>query len=452
MNRKLRGLFYTVPGLVLGLVGASSCDKVAKAIPGAEDICGPCGTIATGDVGISGDARLDGFFSAVGTLSGAANQIKADFDGNIAALCALYKIDVSGGIDATVVGKLTAAIDAEVKATASGGIKIDYQPPQCSANISIAVDAQAKCEAKAGCDVKANPGSVSVECKGECSGGCTGKCTGSAQCVAKAPSITCSGKCEGSCQLDVAAACQGTCHGTCDGKCDGTCSGGTQDATGKCSGTCDGKCDTTCKGSCELSGQASCTGKCTGSCVTDSGGAACSADAECHGSCDAQCSGSCTGEATPPSASASCDASADCQASAKAQGSASLECTPPTLNIGYNINASVSADAQATFVGHMAEVKARGAAIVQGASRLKLLIQGDASANIPSPLEGIKASMSGFVSVDSFAKFNIPAGKIVCVLPAFAEAGKALADVATNLGGTITAQAKFVGYITTGTP
>ncbi|HVU02000.1 MAG TPA: hypothetical protein VHE30_09620 [Polyangiaceae bacterium] len=452
MNRKVRGLFYTIPGLVLGVVGASSCDKVAKAIPGPEDLCGPCGTIATGDFSVSGDARLDGFFQAVGTLNNAANAIKADFDANITALAGLYNIDVSGGIDATVVGKLTQAIDAEVTASATGGIKIDYQPPQCSANISVAVDAQAKCEAKAGCDVQANPGSVSVECKGECSGGCDAECTGSATCVAKAPSVTCSGKCEGSCQLDAAAKCEGTCHGTCDGKCDGTCSGGTQDANGKCSGTCDGKCDTTCKGSCELSAAATCSGKCTGTCAVDSGGAKCDANAECHGSCSGKCSGGCTGEATPPSASASCDASADCQASAKAQGSASLDCTPPQLAISYNINASVSADAQATFVAHMGEVKARGAAIVQGASRLKLLIQGDASLGIPSPLEGIKASLSGFASADAIGKFDIPAGRLVCVVPAFVEAGKDIAAVATNVGGTITAQAKFVAYITTGKP
>ena len=49
----------------------------------------------------------------------------------------------------------------------------------------------------------------------------------------------------------------------------------------------------------------------------------------------------------------------------------------------------------------------------------------------------------------SFLKtFNIPAGRLPCVVPAFVAAGKALADVSSGIGGTVTAQAKFVAYIT----
>jgi hypothetical protein len=443
MNRKLRGLFFAIPGILVGVVGSASCNKVADALAGASDaLCGPCGTIATGDVSISGDARLDGFFAAVGTLNDAVTSIQGDFNANITALCALYNIDVSAGITGAVVDQLTAAIDADVKANASGGLKIDYQPPQCTANVNVAVKAEANCEAKANCDVQANPGSVSVECKGECSGGCDAECTGSAQCVAKAPSVVCSGSCSGSCEMDGTAACTGTCHGTCSGKCDGSCSA--TDATGKCTGTCDGKCDAQCKGSCELSGSAKCTGKCTGTCATDSGGAKCAADAECHGSCSGKCSGGCTGQATPPSASAKCDASADCQASASAQGSASLDCTPPSLKIDFSVNAGVSADAQATFIAHMGEVKARGAAIIQGASKLKLLVQGDATLGIKSPVDAIKASISGFASVDGLAKFKIPAARLTCAVTAFGDAASALTGVATKLGDTITAQGKFV--------
>lgn len=448
MNRKLSGWKYlTVPALIAGGLASSGCDKAAEA---AAEACGPCGSIATGDFSVSGDARLDGFFQAVGTLSNATATIKGDFDANIGALAAMYNIDVSAGITDAIVTDLIGKIDAEVSANVTGGLKVQYQPPECKASISVAVQAQAQCEAKAGCDVQVQPGEVAVTCEGQCSGTCDAECSGTATCAVEAPNVACSGSCEGSCQLTAAAACTGTCHGTCSGKCDGNCSA--TDAQGNCTGHCDGKCDANCQGSCEVSGGASCSGTCQGKCVTSSGGAKCDAKAECRGECKGSCTGSCTGKATPPSASADCKASADCQASASAQGSASLECTPPSLNVGFQLNAQTTANAsaQATFVAHMAEIKARGAAIVQGATRLKLLLNGDASLNIPSPLTQIQGQLEGFFNADAIAKFDIPPARLPCVVPAFKAAGDALIKVGSDLGGTISAQAKFVGYITTG--
>jgi hypothetical protein len=98
----------------------------------------------------------------------------------------------------------------------------------------------------------------------------------------------------------------------------------------------------------------------------------------------------------------------------------------------------------------MTEIKARGAAIVQGATRLKLLLNGDASLNIPSPLTQIQGQLEGFANVDAIGKFDIPPARLPCVVPAFQAAGEALVKVGTDLGGTLTAQAKFVAYITTG--
>jgi hypothetical protein len=98
----------------------------------------------------------------------------------------------------------------------------------------------------------------------------------------------------------------------------------------------------------------------------------------------------------------------------------------------------------------MGEIKARGAAIVQGARRLEILIKGDTTLNIPSPLAEIKAQVAGFVSVDAFADIDVPPARLPCVLPAFEEAGKALVAVGTELAGTVEAQATFVAYITTG--
>src|SRR5689334_15675101 len=121
MNRKLRNLTYTVPGILIGAVAATNCNKVAQGIPGADDICGPCGDITKGDVGISGDARLDGFFNALGTLNASTTAIKADFDANVSALASIYGVDASGGVTAAIVDQVIGKIKADVSANASGG-------------------------------------------------------------------------------------------------------------------------------------------------------------------------------------------------------------------------------------------------------------------------------------------------------------------------------------------
>ena len=443
MNRKLRGLFYTIPGVLLGAAGATSCDKLAEAVPGVGDVCGPCGTVASGDLSISGDAKLDGFFAAVGSLQNATASIQGDFEGNIMALADVYGVG-QAKFDATLVDKVIGAVKADVAANVQGGLTVNYKPPQCSADVNVSVQAQAQCEVKGGCDAKVTPGSVSVKCEGTCSGKCSGGCTGSASCVVKAPTVNCEGTCEGTCEMSAAANCTGTCHGTCSGTCSAT------DANGQCQGTCTGG---TCQGSCELKAAAKCTGTCHGSCTVEQGSAQCTAEAECNGSCDAECSGGCQGSVTPPSASASCDASAKCNAQASAQANASLKCTPPSLDLSYGFQANVNAAGQANFVARLGEFKARGAAIVQGAARLTALVDGKIDGKVvinPSPLASLKASLQGFASADAIADFNIPAGRLICVVPAFTAAVSGLGEVATGVAGTISAQAKFVSYATTG--
>ncbi len=429
-------------GLFAGLAvtAVQGCD--------ADDICGPCGTIANGSLSISGSAKLDGFFNATATLTGATARIRGEFDANIRALAEVYgMVDADATIDAAFVTDLVTMIKADISGSVDGGLKINYKAPSCQANVSVAVDAQAKCEASAECDVKVDPGKVEVECAGTCEGGCSGKCEGALSCAVKGPSIECDGSCEGACELNAAAACDGTCHGTCEGTCSST------DANGQCNGRCDGMCE----GSCEFAAAAKCEGKCSGTCLVEQGSASCTAEAECRGTCDAKCSGGCKGEATPPSASANCEATADCQASASAQANASLECTPPSLEIGFAFNAKLMGDvsAQAAFVARIGELKVRGAAILQGAAKLKALVNGEIDGEVvfnPAPLAGLTASMQGIVSAgvsgDLFA--GLPKGRIACVLPAMAEAIEALGKAGTEVGGTIQAQAMFATVFTGG--
>src|SRR5689334_14341549 len=101
MKKYLYGLGALVaPSLIGAMVVVGCGEDGADGIPGGEDLCGDCGTIATGDVGISGDARLDGFFKALSNMQNATVTIQTDFEGNIRALAALYDIELTGQIDA----------------------------------------------------------------------------------------------------------------------------------------------------------------------------------------------------------------------------------------------------------------------------------------------------------------------------------------------------------------
>jgi hypothetical protein len=445
MNRKLRGLIFTIPGIVLGAVGANGCNKIADAaadVSGAA--CGDCGTIATGDFSVSGDAQLDGFFQAVGNLQNATASVTGDFQANIVALASVYGVaNADGSFSADLVDKIIAAIKTDVSTNLDGGLKVVYKSPACQADVDVSVQAQAKCEAKAGCTAMVNPGNVSVKCNGTCSGSCSGKCSGDLSCTVTTPTVNCEGTCEGSCELSAAASCDGTCHGMCQGTCSAT------DANGQCQGSCSGMCT----GSCEFKAAAKCTGTCHGSCHVNQGSAQCTGNVQCSGSCDAQCSGGCQGDFDPPSASASCMATADCQAQAKAQAKASLTCQPPRLDITYGFKAGVKASAQADFVARLGQLKVRAGAIVQGAARMTALVTGKVDGQVvfmTSPVDDLIASVKGFATPDAVAHLNIPLGRIGCVPKAFVEAGTILSGVASSTADTISAQAKFVGYVTTG--
>lgn len=421
------------------------CVPLLTACPGAtEELCGPCGSIETGQLSISGNAQLDGFFSAVYTIDQATAKIRGDFEGNIVALADVYGVaGVEAGYSAQLLADLKTAITTDITANVDGGISIRYQGPECKASVDVAIEAQASCEVQAECEVEVDPGQVSVQCEGTCSGECSGDCSGDLSCAVTTPTVNCEGMCEGSCEIMGQAGCEGTCRGQCMGECSAS------DANGDCAGTCDGMC----QGTCEISGSATCTGTCHGTCKVEQGSAQCTAEASCSGSCSADCSGECAGEFEPPSASADCEASADCKAQASAQANASVECTPPTLELDFAFAGGVSAEARAAFVARIGELKTRGVAILQGAANLEVLINGTVDGEVVfevSPLVQLTTSIQGLISAGFEGGLDIPAGRLLCVLPAFEDSLTALGDVATGFSGTVSAQADFAAFITTG--
>jgi hypothetical protein len=422
----------------LGLFTGTSAAMLQGCDPDGG-VCGPCGSLATGEVTIAGNARLDGFFAAVVQIRDATARIKADFDADILALAEVYGV-AKGEVDASFVAQLTAAIEADVQAHTRGGLRIRYEGPKCQASLSAGIEAQASCEAQAGCDVEVSGGEVSVQCEGTCSGTCDAGCSGSLSCAVKTPTVGCEGLCEGTCELDGMVACEGTCHGQCMGTCSMT------NAAGDCAGECDGNC----RGTCEIAGTAECQGTCHGTCYVDQGSAQCTAEAECSGSCSGSCSGGCEGSFTPPSASAQCEASADCQAQAKAQAEASLECTPPSLAIDFELQANLDASASAAFIGRIKELRVRSIAILQGAARLRALIDGRIDGEVvfdPSPFARLRAEVEGLIEAGASGDIAIPPGRIACVVPAFQEAGRALAAIGAEGSATVSAQAELTAFL-----
>ncbi len=434
-HKQLLGLMIGGALIGTGVTTLQGCDA-------AEDLCGPCGTIASGQLSIAGDAQLDGFFSAVATFQSTTAKLKADFDAEVLAIGEAFGV-AEGTVNAEYMGQLKAAINAEFTANLEGGISIKYTPPKCEANVSVAVEAQAQCEVSGGCDVEVDPGEVSVKCEGSCSGGCSGSCSGELSCAVKAPSISCEGMCEGTCTVEGGASCDGKCNGGCDGECSAV------DGEGNCAGRCDGMCT----GACELTAAASCSGSCSGTCLVEQGSASCTAEAECRGSCDAECSGSCEGNFDPPSASASCEASADCNAQASAQAEASLECTPPAIEMTYGFKAGLDASAKAEFLAKLDALKIHGAAALQAGARLTALIDGKVNGVLvfdPPPLIGLTGQIEGLLSAGFEGGFDIPPGRLPCLVPAFEEAITALGSIGGSVGGTVSAQVELVSIFAGG--
>ena len=415
-------------------------------------VCGPCGSIATGQLSISGDAKLDGFFKAVADFQGATARISGDFDANIIAIAEAWGM-VEAGADITVdgafVGDLIGMIKAELSASVEGSIRIEYQPPKCQADINVSVSAQASCEASAGCDceVDVDAGELSVKCEGQCSGGCSAECSGSIECKTPEIGISCEGSCEGSCELEVGATCEGTCSGGCTGECSLT------NAAGECEGTCTGG---ECTGTCEMSAGASCSGTCHGTCVAEADPGGCEGEIGCRGSCSGECSGSCEGAFEPPSASVDCEceASADCNAQASAQAEANISCSPPSLELVFelsgNLQGEAGASARAAFAAKIDVLKVRGVAILQGSANLLALVDGKINGEVvfePSPLVNLTGQMQGIISGGLSGDFDIPVGRIDCVIPALRLAVESLAEVGTEVSGTISAQAEFSGFL-----
>ncbi len=404
--------FFSV--LTLG-VFAGGFAAVAQGCDELGDLAEQCGLecpaegILDGNAQISGIVQVDAFFGAVVDVSAAANGITTEVRAKLDAMGASLGLP-SGSTGAEVKAALQAKLDANV----SGGLKVNYEPPACSASVDVAVSAAAEC------DVDVDPGELSVECSGSCQAeaGVEVDCGAEANltCTGTAPDLECSGSCTGSCNLTVAAACEGTCNGTCDGTCS------VKNAAGECAGECEGNCE----GECKLEAGGECSGKCEGSCEYTPPDGKCEATASAHCEAEAnasvECEGSCEGTAKPPSVSA------DCTATVEAKADASVECVPPALSVSWQWSAALEADvqAQAEFKAWLEGFKTQFSAMLAMEVKGKLLV--DAFANMTAAADGAVKGAAD-VALDGDFKAKIGAGCAIAALP------DAKAAIKTSLKG-----------------
>lgn len=381
-------------------------------LPGASDCPTDASAIASANFGL--DAKLEGKVKA--GLQAAANlqDLAAEVEGEVALACANLAIDLGASEEDTKPAeegpgkKAEAACQAavkilgEVKAKASGSIKVDVVPPKCSASM----DAMAECAAS--CDATIEPGSAEVKCEGgEISGSCGGKCEG--ECTVEA-GAECSGACSGSCSGSCDAGFSGTCGGKCDGKCDGKDSKGAACA-GKCEGKCDAKAEGTCSGTCGGTCSASCTAK---------------GNAECKGTCSGGCdvkmeAPKCSGELKPPEMSAECSANCDAKVSAK------VECIPARVSV--KIAGAADAEAATKLV---AAIEKNLPALLKVTLGMKGKLEG-AVASVQTSVEGLSEVVKG--GADAALKVG------ACVAGAL----KAQVDASVSINVSVSASASASG-------
>ena len=170
--------------------------------------------------------------------------------------------------------------------------------------------------------------------------------------------------------------------------------------------------------------------------------------AEVKGAIDAESSANVEGGLSVVFVEPKCETSADCEAQASAQASANVECTPPQLDIRFELAAGVDADARAEFIAKMSELKVRMVAIIQGLFQMRALIDADYAAEIgiDPPVVQIAAAVEGLMDMN-LDELDIPVGRYPCVLPALEDSADILATAGTDLVVTLQAQLEIVGVL-----
>lgn len=247
-------------GLVLYGCGAGMSGMSAVELAACPELGGGAMT-ASFDANARANTTIRAFVQAAGDLARVAAQAEAE----VSTACQEMGSDLGITAEqmaprdnqsrtAAACNAVSARISQILAQGASGSLKTDVTPPQCSANASLEADCKGQCSVDIDAGyVKANcePGQLYGRCEGSCAGSCDGTCNG-----------TCKGQCAGS--SDVGGACNGQCNGECQGSCEGDCKGSctVEFKEPKCAvamkpPSADARCEASCKAHADF--QAQCT-------------------------------------------------------------------------------------------------------------------------------------------------------------------------------------------------
>ena len=428
------------------------------------EACAPCGLPSEGAVNVSGDPRLDGVIEAIVRVSSWGQRAEWDYDTGVDALAHAVGYEHAEGdggrlhAAAADVEQIAALLGAALFEQAGVTTAIDIETPECAVDSELALARQISCEDASGCYIDSACGGALGSCAGLCVGRCvtasgdTGQDMCGGSCYVEVDAGTapeeCLSQCIGTCVGGIAGPCSGRCRGTCSAACS------SYTADGLCDGACAGECD----GSCTLAAPAMCGGLCYGSCqvVVDP-------ETGCAGTCRGDCStgvcdGTCRGQLRPEGCdmASRCDGVLACQETAKDLAWAHLTCTPAAARVHVETDAAFAGDAAALLA--LADLLEKTlAAILADYGRLSLLVDGvDPSgeigpddilepadeaarpyaitgegalvaAGVPSdraslPLSALRARASSLASEATGGEYDISAGSMPCVRPAFEEA------------------------------
>ena len=302
------------------------------------------------------EGKLKGFLEAVYSLDKLALEMETSLIASCKELGTSIGMDEAkltaepkGGEGAkTVCGAVAGDIKAKLDAAGEVSLTLELGEPKCEADIDALVDCFGSCGAAI------EPGEFEASCEG-------GEVSG-----------TCEAECSGTCTVEAGAGCEGACGGTCKGECDGECSVKNED--GSCNGKCDGTCKGECTASCKMEGKAECSGSCSGGC---------SAEIKAP---------KCSGDFKPPSVSA------ECQTNCTAKTAASVKCTPPSLDI--KVEGEASADIEALVAG--LQVSLPKIVEIQIGMATRLVATGEALVQAGIDLPGV-AAKAGLQAVGCIA-------------------------------------------------
>jgi hypothetical protein len=431
------------PGLYSSCLLGLACGLALGASHGcgAAEACNlgcPDAGIADGNASISGIASIDAFFGAVVAVGDASASVATSMRAEMEALAISLEIEGAAGLDTdALAAAIQGEIEAQIEAHVEGSLIVDFQPPKCEASVEVAATAAASC------DASVDPGEL-PRCEGSCqidaSAQADCQASGTLHCEGKAPGLSCDGTCTGTCELEAGA--HVDCGGTCRGECDGTCE--LFDGEGDCAGSCEGTCNGTCE--LELTAGGSCEGSCTGSCEYEAPEAGCEggATAKCEASAEAniECRGGCEGEVKPP------EVSAECEAAVEARADASVECSPPTLDLRFDLRADLDATARAEFLAWLEVFRLRYSAMLAASAQAELVLDAivDGDTGLLAAASGAVLDVAEDISVSGDLQASFGAGCALLELPAVPEAlGNARLDLQASAQAMVTISAALGG-------